>query len=272
MLVGRTVAATDVPASHAHPQVEPAAAHAEAVLAPFAGGSDVRDRVEVRARLSHRPRSYVAGAHSGPGYHARVTVAGRAGELTDRLLDLLDEPGPQLRAVATTLLIKAVDVPTGEVELIEAMVASDDAAAMIDAPAAAAAGLKLRHRLAERLGELACEHGEATVVRAMRDHLTAQIDRWATRAVDDADSRRRAERLLAWADRPGQLEAAQRRGLFVGMDAVELRRLADRQARGPVSPETALGVWAEADAWRTQVDERLGDDVLAEWRAATGEA
>ncbi len=199
-----------------------------------------------------------------------MTVAGRAGELTERLLDLLDQPGPQLRAVATTLLIKAVDVPGEEAKLIEAMVASDDAAAIIDAPAAAAAGVELRHRLAGRLGELSSEHGEETVVRAMRDHLSAQVDRWATRAVDDADNRRRAERLLAWADRPGQLEAAQRRGLFVGMDAAELRRLADRQARGPVSPETALGVWAEADAWHSLVEERVGDAVLADWRAAAG--
>lgn len=195
-------------------------------------------------------------------------MAGRAGELIERLLDLLDQPGPQLRAVSTTLLIKAVDVPGEEGELIEAMVASDDAAAMIDAPAAASAGLRLRHRLADRLGQLASEHSEATVVRAMRDHLTTQIDRWATRAVDDADNRRRAERLLAWADHPGQLEAAQRRGLFVGMDADELRRLADRQARGPVSPEAALGVWAQADGWHALVEAHVGEAVIAEWQAA----
>ena len=145
---------------------------------------------------------------------------GRPGELTDRLLDLLDRPGPQLRAVATTLLIKALDMPGEERELMEAMVASDDAAAMIDPVAAAAAGVRLRHGLAARLSVLACEYGEAPVVRTMRDHLLSQVQKWATRAVDDADNRRRAERFLAWAERPGQLEAAQRRGLFAGMDAV----------------------------------------------------
>ena len=198
-------------------------------------------------------------------------VAGRPGELTERLLDVVDRPGPQLRAVATTLLIKAVDVAGEEAALIEAMIGSDDAGAMIDPAAAARAGVHLRRRLAARLDELAHEYGEPSVIRAMRDHLITQIDRWATRAVDDADNRRRAERFLAWAERPEQLQAAQRRGLFAGMDAAELRRLADTRVRGPVTPETALDVWTQVDEWLAMVEERLGDGVLAQWRTAAGD-
>ena len=153
---------------------------------------------------------------------------------------------------------------------MEAMVASDDAAVMIDPAAAAAAGLHLRSRLATRLDELAGEHGEANVVRTMRDHLRAQIDRWASRAVDDADSRRRAERFLAWAERPDQLEAAQRRGLFAGMDATELRRLAETRVGGPVTAEAALGVWVQVDEWDAIVEDGLGDAVLTSWRTAAG--
>jgi hypothetical protein len=171
--------------------------------------------------------------------------------------------------VATTLLIKAVDDPGREGELIEAMVGSDRAAAMIDPVAAAEAGLRLRHGLRDRLRFLAREHGEVTVVRAMRDHLSAQIRRWATRAVDDADNRRRAERLLAWAERPDQLRAAQRRGLFAGMDAEELRRLADTQVRAPVTPETALQLWSLIDVWLTHLEHRLGDAALDAWQRAS---
>jgi hypothetical protein len=195
-------------------------------------------------------------------------VRGRGGELSERLLDLVDRPDPHLRAVATTLLIKALDLPGEELSLMEAMVASDGAAVMIDPEAAAAAGRHLRHRLAGRLRDLALVHGEATVVAAMRDHLVAQIQRWASRAVDDADNRRRAERFLAWAERPGQLEAAQRRGLFAGMDAAELRRLADTRVGASVTAETALGVWVQVDEWLAMVEDRLGDDVLASWRLA----
>jgi hypothetical protein len=198
-------------------------------------------------------------------------VAGRPGELSERLLDLVDWPEPQLRAVATTLLIKAVDAPGEEMALMEAMVASDPAAVMIDPAAAARAGRFLRGRLSARLGELAAEHGESNLTRALRDHLTGQIQRWATRAVDDADNRRRAERFLAWADRPGQLPAAQRRGLFMGMDIDEFRRLADTRVRGPVTPETALGVWTQVDEWLAVAQDRLGDSVLVSWDRATGE-
>jgi hypothetical protein len=79
-------------------------------------------------------------------------VAGRPGELSERLLDLVDWPEPRLRAVATTLLIKALDVPSGETELMESMVASDAAAVLIDPVAASRAGQDLRYRLAVRLG------------------------------------------------------------------------------------------------------------------------
>jgi hypothetical protein len=195
-------------------------------------------------------------------------VAGRAGELSERLLDLVDWPEPHLRAVAITLLIKALDIPGEEMALIEWMVASDDAAVMIDPAAATEARRHLRRRLARRLEELAAEIGEPALTRVLRDHLSAQIERWATRAVDDADNRRRAERFLAWADRPGQLEAAQRRGLFIGMDADEFRRLADLRVREPVTPETAVGLWAQVDEWLRMADERLGEGVLKSWEAA----
>jgi hypothetical protein len=148
------------------------------------------------------------------------------------------------------------------------MVASDAAAVLIDPGAAAQARQRLCSRLSIRLEELAVNHGESNVVRVMRDHLIAQIQRWATRAVDDADNRRRAERFLAWAERPGQLEAAQRRGLFVGMDAGEFRRLADTRVRGPVTPETAVAVWAQVEDWLTVIRARLGDAVLAAWEAS----
>jgi hypothetical protein len=197
-------------------------------------------------------------------------ITGSAGQLSERLLDVVDQPGPQLRAVATTLLIKALDLPSEEGTLMEAMVASDDAAAMIDPAAAAAAAHQLHDRLLSRLVELAAEHGEAAVVRTMRDYLTTQIGRWASRAVDDADNRRRAERFLAWAERPGQLEAAQKRGLFAGMDAAELRRLADTRVRGPVTPETALEVWTQVDQWHALVEDSVGEAVVAEWQAASG--
>ena len=199
------------------------------------------------------------------------SVTGRPGELNERLLDLVDRPEPQLRAVATTLLIKALDLPgEEEMSLMESMVASDDAAVMIDPAAAARARTDLRQRLSGRLEELAVDYGESRVVQVMRDHLTAQVERWGTRAVDDADNRRRAERFLAWAERPGQLEAAQQRGLFAGMSAGEFRRLADTRVRGPVTPETAVNVWAQVDEWLTAVQDYVGDAILAAWDAAAG--
>lgn len=196
-------------------------------------------------------------------------ITGQTGELIERLVDTLDQPGPQLRAVATTLLIKAVDVPD-EMALMETMVASDAAAEMIDPASAATAHLRLRSRLVSRLGELAAAHGEVTVVRAMRDHLEAQTQRWASRAVDDVDNRRRAERFLAWAERPEQLEAAQRRGLFAGMDAAELRRLAETRVGAPVTPEVALELWTEVDRWLAVLDEAVGEAVVGVWEQAGG--
>jgi len=198
-------------------------------------------------------------------------VAGRPGELVDRLLEAVDDPAPQLRAVTTTLLIKALDVTDDERSLIDAMVGSDLAAAMIDPVAAAEAGLRLHQGLTTHLHDLAGVHGESAVVRTMRDYLITHIQRWASRAVDDVDNRRRAERFLAWADRPEQLRAAQQRGLFAGMDAEELRRLADRRISAPVTPETALDLWSQVDQWLAAIEERLGDAVLAAWqRAAPG--
>jgi hypothetical protein len=98
-----------------------------------------------------------------------------------------------------------------------------------------------------KCGELAANREESAVTRALRDYLATQLERWASRAVDDADNRRRAERFLAWAERPGQLEAAQRRGLFIGMNSEEFRRLADTRVREPVTPETALRLWTQVD-------------------------
>lgn len=195
-------------------------------------------------------------------------VTGAPGELRDRLLDAVDRTGPQLRAVATTLLIKVIDVPAQELELMEAMVASDDAAAMIDPVAAASAALQLRSGLAARLDALAVDHGEAVVAATMRDYVAGQVRRWASRAVDDADNRRRAERFLAWAERPGQLAAAQQRGLFAGMDAEDFRRMADSKVRAPVTPETAVDVWSQVDSWLAALAEHIGDEVIAAWRAA----
>jgi hypothetical protein len=197
-------------------------------------------------------------------------ITGSPGELNERLLDLVDQPEPRLRAVATTLLIKAVDIPNEEGALMELMVASDGAAVMIDEAAATRARRELRQRLDVRLRQLSLEYGEVAVIRAMRDYLKSQVERWATRAVDDADGRQRAERFLAWAERPGQLEAAQQRGLFTGMDVDDLRRLADTHVRGPVEPETAVAIWAQAERWFAAAGESLSDAVLTEWELARG--
>lgn len=193
-------------------------------------------------------------------------MTGAAGELADRLLDTLDAPGPQLRAVVTTLLAVALDPAGGARPLLDDMVASDDAAAMIDPASAAEAALRLRRGLRAALDEALAGRDEPAVVQTLRDHLLAQVDRWAGRSVDDADTRRRAERFLAWADRPEQLAWAQRRGLFAGMDADDLRRLAARQVAAPVSAETALQVWTAVDRWAATVEEVVGDAVLGEWR------
>jgi hypothetical protein len=135
----------------------------------------------------------------------------------------------------------------------------------IDPVSAERAHARLNDRLRSRLEELSRQHGEVRVVVIMRDYLVSQIERWATRAVDESDSRRRAERFLAWAERPDQLEAAQRRGLFVGMDTDELRRLAGVHLRGRTTPETALEVWMVVDRWVADAETLVGDAVLADW-------
>jgi hypothetical protein len=197
-----------------------------------------------------------------------AAVTGAPGELVERLVDLVESPGPHLRAVVTTLLIKALDSPQDELPLMEAMVASDDAAAMIDPAAAAEAAVELRRGLLGRLREMAAGYGEATLVETLRDHLSGQVERWAARAVDDAEGRRRAERFLAWAERPGQLEAAQRRGIFAGMDADDFRRLARSQAAAPESPEAALRIWTSVEEWRRTAGGLVGPEVIEEWRTA----
>lgn len=197
-------------------------------------------------------------------------VAGLPGELIGRLIDTLDAPAPQLRAFATTLLIRALELPLGPGSLVDDLIGSDRAAALIDRAEAARARARLREGLATALDELAAEHGEANVVRVMRDHLVTQVRAWAGRAVDDVDNRRRAERFLAWAERPDQLRAAQRRGLFAGMDEGDLRRLAENQVRAPVTPETAVGLWAEVEQWLELIDATLGDAVIETWQRAGG--
>lgn len=206
-----------------------------------------------------------------PGYGAGVgEVSGDDGELLERLLDAVDAPGPQLRAVATTLLIRAVAAGDGSA-LLEDLVASDDAGAMMDPAEAAAAGLRLRSGLEAAVAAWSAEAGEAAAVAALYEHLGTQARRWAARAVDDADTRRRAERLLAWAERPGQLEAAQRRGLFAGMGPEDLRRMAARQAATPATPEVAVALWAAVEAWLAALDDAVGPAVVEAWRSARGE-
>src|SRR5438445_12439175 len=52
--VRRVVATADVTARHAHAEVHPAAADAQAVLAPLAARRDIGDLVEVTAVFAHR--------------------------------------------------------------------------------------------------------------------------------------------------------------------------------------------------------------------------
>jgi hypothetical protein len=191
------------------------------------------------------------------------------GALVGRLVDIVEQRPPQVRAVATTLLIKALDLGGDqELALITDLVGSDPAAVIIDRDRAAAAGQRLREGLRLGLVRLSATYGEAAVARAMRDHLDTQLARWATTAVDDADNRRRAERFLAWAERPDQLEAAQARGLFAGMGVEEFRRLAETRLRSPVAVETAVELWSSADAVRRELVRQLGEEAIATWQAA----
>jgi hypothetical protein len=51
--VGGVVATADVAAGHAHPQMNPAAADAQAVLATVAAGRDIGDLIEVTTSVGH---------------------------------------------------------------------------------------------------------------------------------------------------------------------------------------------------------------------------
>ena len=195
------------------------------------------------------------------------TILGREGELLARLLDVAEDPAPQVRAVVTTLLIKGL-ADDESARLIELMVRSDGAARIVNGEAAEVARSRLHSTLTSALSALALDHGELEVVRAWRDHLLTQMDRWASRAVDDADNRRRAERFLLFANNPSALAAAKRRGFLIGMSAEDLRALARKRGEGPVAPETVIELWSEHEAWRRRVDTLVGEDVLELWSSA----
>ncbi len=194
-----------------------------------------------------------------------VRIDGGRGQLVERLLELVDDPAPQIRAVVTTLLIKALDEDGSS--LIHLMVSSDPAAMLIDPRAALQARTELFEALRQALGELAARHGEVQVVRTWRDYLLGQMERWAKSAVDDADNRRRAERFLLWADNPAALAAAQRRGVLQGFSAEDLRELARTRTDEPVSPETATDLWSKRESWRRRTEALLVDEVLDAWEA-----
>ena len=58
--VGRAIAAPDVAARHAQPQVIPPSANALAVLAALTRGHDVDDKVEMAARGCHGPAPFAS--------------------------------------------------------------------------------------------------------------------------------------------------------------------------------------------------------------------
>jgi phage FluMu protein gp41 len=186
------------------------------------------------------------------------------GELVERLVDAADDPSPQIRAVVTTMLIKSLDLPDAS-EAISQMVRSDAAAMIVDRVGAERAKAELDGLLVAALLELSVAHGEAAVIRAWRSYLLAQMDRWAATAVDNADNRRRAERLLVLAEHPVALASAQRRGFLEGLTSEDVRALARTRVEGPVSPETATTLWAQRDAWLQRLDERVGERVVAAW-------
>jgi len=183
------------------------------------------------------------------------------GALIDRLLEVADDPAPQLRAVVTTLLIKALDDPA-EGEMIRLMVSSDAAGAILDPSGATEAKAHLDRLLGVALERRAEQTGEAHLVRVLRDYLLERMESWAERTVDDADNRRRAERLLVLADQPQLLAAAQRRGFMMGMSADDVRALARDRVGAPVTPETVTELWTQLERWRERADELLGDDVI----------
>jgi hypothetical protein len=181
--------------------------------------------------------------------------------LIDRLLEVADDPAPQLRAVVTTLLIKALDDPA-EGEMIRLMVSSDAAGAILDPAEAAEARAGLDRLLRDALERRAVEVGEAHLVRVLRDYLLERMAIWAERTVDDADNRRRAERLLVLADQPQLLAAAQRRGFMMGMSADDVRALARDRVGAPVTPETVTELWSQLERWRQRTDALIGDQVI----------
>ena len=183
------------------------------------------------------------------------------GPLIDRLLEVADDPAPQLRAVVTTLLIKALDDPA-EGEMIRLMVSSDAAGAILDPSGATEAKAHLDRLLGIALERRAEQTGEAHLVRVLRDYLLERMESWAERTVDDSDNRRRAERLLVLADQPQLLAAAQRRGFMMGMSADDVRALARDRVGAPVTPETVTELWTQLERWRERADELLGDDVI----------
>jgi hypothetical protein len=181
--------------------------------------------------------------------------------LIDRLLEVADDPAPQLRAVVTTLLIKALDDPA-EGEMIRLMVSSDAAGAILDPSGATEAKQHLDRLLRAALDRRAEQTGEAHLVRVLRDYLFERMESWAERTVDDAVNRRRAERLLVLADQPLLLAAAQRRGFMMGMSADDVRALARDRVGAPVTPETVTELWTQLERWRERTVELVGDDVI----------
>src|SRR3954462_6128297 len=111
--------------------------------------------------------------------------------LIGRLIAVADDPAPQIRAVVTTLLIKALDDPA-EGEMIRLMVASDAAGAILDPGGATTSRADLERLLRSALERQSAANGEAHVVRVLRDYLLERMESWAERTVDDADNRRRA--------------------------------------------------------------------------------
>jgi hypothetical protein len=196
-----------------------------------------------------------------------AVIDGGAGQLVDRLLDVADDPAPQIRAVVTTLLIKALDDPA-DGDMLSAMVRSDRAEAILDPEGAATAAQTLRRLLHDAVARACAPRGEPEGVTVLRDYLRERMTAWAERAVDDADNRKRAEKLLVLADQPELLASAQRRGFFAGMSADDVRSLARDRLQGPVMPETATALWGQLETWRQRVDHLLGDDVILAWELA----